>query len=105
MADLKGKTVLVTGANSGIGLEASVKLAQMGASLVMVGRDPEKVSAAVAEVKRRSGATDVTSMLCDFSSQAATKKLAEDFKKTHQRLDILVNNAVARVFDAAARLS
>jgi len=40
MQDLAGKTVLITGATSGIGLEASVALARMGAWVVMVGRDP-----------------------------------------------------------------
>jgi len=52
MIALSGKTVLVTGATSGIGLEASVKLARMGASLVLVGRDRAKTDAACGAVKR-----------------------------------------------------
>ncbi len=95
MAELSGKTVLLTGATSGIGLEASVALARLGADLVMVGRDPKKTERAVAEVKRRSGSTRVSSLLCDLSSQAAIRRLAAEFRSTHERLDVLVNNAGA----------
>ncbi|WP_394851226.1 SDR family oxidoreductase [Pendulispora rubella] len=93
MAELADKVVLVTGANSGIGLEASVKLARMGARLVMVGRSRPKLDAAVAEVTQRAGSRQVTSMRCDFSSQAAIRELAEEFRRSHTRLDVLVNNA------------
>src|SRR5437763_1838159 len=93
--DVKGKTVLLTGATSGIGLEASVELARREARLVLVGRDPQKTRGAIEEVKTRGGASDVTSLLCDFSSQTAIRKLAADFRTRHDRLDVLVNNAGA----------
>ncbi|WP_394821566.1 SDR family oxidoreductase [Pendulispora albinea] len=85
--------VLVTGANSGIGLEASVKLARLGAAVVMVGRHREKLDLAVQDVTQRAASTKVTAMLCDFASQDSIRKLAADFRKAHHRLDILVNNA------------
>ncbi len=91
--DLNGKKILITGANSGIGLEATVKLAGMGAEVVMVARDPNKGEAALAEVKRRSGSDKVSLMLCDFSSQRSIRAFAEAFRAKHQRLDVLVNNA------------
>lgn len=90
---LDGKVVLVTGATSGIGLEASVKLARMGADLLMVGRDAQKAEAALAEVKARSGSAKVTSLLCDFSSQQQIRRLADEVKKIRSRLDVLINNA------------
>jgi len=93
MADLTGKTVLITGATSGIGFEASVRLAQLGAILVMVGRDLAKTAAKVEEVRKRSGAASVESLLCDFSSQERIHGLAEEFRARHKRLHILVNNA------------
>ena len=95
MQSLDGKTVLVTGATSGIGLEACVTFAQLGATLVMVGRDPQRSEAARAEVMKRSGSQSVSILLCDFSSQAQIRKLAADYRAKHQRLDILVNNAGA----------
>jgi retinol dehydrogenase 14 len=93
MADLTKKTILVTGATSGIGLEAAVKLAAMGAGLVLVARNRARLDAAVADVKRRAGSPHVSSLLCDFSSQAQIRRLAADYQATHARLDVLVNNA------------
>jgi retinol dehydrogenase-14 len=95
MTDLAGKTVLVTGATSGIGLEASVKLARMGARMVLVGRDRVRLDAALADVKGRGAARDASALLCDLSSQAAIRALASEVRARHDRLDVLVNNAGA----------
>lgn len=91
--DVRGKTVLVTGATSGIGLEASVELARRGARIVLVGRDPGRTEAAAATVKARSGSADLSHLLCDFSSQADIRKLAEAVRAGHDRLHVLINNA------------
>jgi retinol dehydrogenase 14 len=91
--DIRGKTVLVTGATSGIGLEASVALARQGARVVMVGRNEAKTVAAVAEVAGRSGSKDVSYFLADFSSQASVRALADAVRARVYRLDVLVNNA------------
>jgi len=100
---MRGKTVLITGATNGIGLEAAVELARLGARVVMVGRDPARTEAAVATVKRRSGSRDVSHLLCDFSSQASIRALAADVLASVERLDVLVNNAGA--VNKARRLS
>jgi retinol dehydrogenase-14 len=92
---MRGKTILITGATNGIGLEAAVELARSGARIVMVGRDPERTAAALAEVKARSGSGEVSSLLCDFSSQAAIRALAAEVLSRLDRLDVLVNNAGA----------
>lgn len=91
--DVRGKTVLITGATNGIGLEASVELARRGARLVIVGRDPARTQASLADVIARSGSSQVTHLLCDFSSQASIRELAATFRAGHARLDVLVNNA------------
>ncbi|MGH3734716.1 MAG: SDR family oxidoreductase [Micromonosporaceae bacterium] len=91
--DIAGKTVLVTGATSGIGLEASVQLARRGAHLVLVGRDPARTEAAVTDVTTRGGSEHVTALLCDFASQASIRRLAASVVERHDRLDVLVNNA------------
>lgn len=92
---MKGKNVLITGATNGIGLEASVELARQGARVVMVGRDPGRTEAAVADVRSRSGSREVSSLLCDFSSQASIRQLAQAVLASHDRLDVLINNAGA----------
>ncbi len=90
---MHGKTVLITGATNGIGLEAAVELSQLGAKVVMVGRDPARTEGAVATVRARSGSGDVSHLLCDFSSQASIRTLAAAVLASVDRLDVLVNNA------------
>ncbi|MDN5863651.1 MAG: SDR family oxidoreductase [Gammaproteobacteria bacterium] len=93
LPDMTGKTVLITGATSGIGLEAAVMLAGAGARLIIVGRNVAKTGIVLAEVAQRSESKHINSMLCDFASQAAIHRLADQFIARHQRLDILINNA------------
>jgi NAD(P)-dependent dehydrogenase (short-subunit alcohol dehydrogenase family) len=90
---LLGKTILITGATNGLGLEAAVELARAGARIVMVGRDPQRTEAAVADVQSRSGSREVSHLLCDFSSQASIRALARDVLGRLDRLDVLINNA------------
>lgn len=93
MASLDGKTILLTGASAGIGRVAAAKLATMGAEMVLVARDRARLDAAVDEVKRLSGSQKVSSLVCDFASQAQIRRLAGEFRASHPRLDVLVNNA------------
>ena len=91
--DVRGRTVLVTGATSGNGLEASTALARLGARLLMVGRDPARTAAAARDVASRSGSSEVGHLVCDFSSQADVRALAEAVRARADRLHVLVNNA------------
>lgn len=85
--------MVVTGATSGIGQKAAATLAYSGAHVVLVGRNPARTEAALADVRRRSGSNAVEAMLCDLASQAEIHRLAEEFRARHPRLDVLVNNA------------
>ncbi len=89
---MQGKTVLITGANQGIGKASAVALGRLGARLVLVCRNGEKGRAAVADIQR-SGASDVELIIGDMSSQADVRRVAADFKARHDRLDVLLNNA------------
>jgi NAD(P)-dependent dehydrogenase (short-subunit alcohol dehydrogenase family) len=91
--DLRGKTALITGANAGIGLEAAVAIARMGAEVVMVARDRAKGEAALREVQERSGSKAVSLLLCDLGSLASVRALADAFRAAHPHLHILINNA------------
>ena len=92
---MKGKTVLITGANGGIGKMTACNLAKMGAQVVMVARSQERGEAALGNVKAASGSDDVHLLLADLSSQTAVRQLAATFKANYDRLDVLINNAGA----------
>jgi NAD(P)-dependent dehydrogenase (short-subunit alcohol dehydrogenase family) len=87
------KVCLITGATSGIGKATAMGLANMGASVVMVGRDRGRGEAALAEIKESSGNSSVDLMLADVFSQEQIRRLADEFKEAYPRLDVLVNNA------------
>jgi NAD(P)-dependent dehydrogenase (short-subunit alcohol dehydrogenase family) len=90
---MNGKVILITGSTSGIGKASAVALASMGAEVVIVGRNEERGERAADEVRRESGNEKVSLMLVDLSVQADVRRLAEEFKERHDRLDVLVNNA------------
>jgi NAD(P)-dependent dehydrogenase (short-subunit alcohol dehydrogenase family) len=70
-----------------------MELANMGASVVMVGRDRGRGEAVMAEIKENSGNASVDLMLADVSSQEQIRRLADEFKEAYPRLDVLINNA------------
>jgi retinol dehydrogenase 14 len=88
-----GKLVLITGGTSGIGKAAATALAAMEAEVVVVGRDGERGEGAVEEIRCESGNERVSLMVADLSVQAEVRRLAEEYKEHHDRLDVLVNNA------------
>ncbi len=86
---------MITGATSGIGKAAAVQLAELGATLVLVGRNAAKTEAVIGEVKQRTGNAEVYALIADLSVQQAVRRLAGDFADRYPRLDVLVNNAGA----------
>ena len=92
---MRGKVCLITGATSGIGKAAALQLAQLGATVVMVGRNPQRTATAIQEIRQQSSNEQVESMLADLSSQNEIRQLAQNFQARYQRLDVLVNNAGA----------
>jgi NAD(P)-dependent dehydrogenase (short-subunit alcohol dehydrogenase family) len=92
MADMHGKTVLITGANQGIGKVSAIELGKMGAKLILVCRNAEKAKAAVADIQK-AGARDVDLHIGDMGSQADIRRVAAEVQAKHDRLDVLLNNA------------
>lgn len=90
---MRGKVVMVTGATNGIGKETARELARMGATTIIVGRNPQKGRAVVSELQRDTGNPDIELMIADLSLQADIHPLAAQFKAKYDRLDVLVNNA------------
>ena len=89
--DLAGRVCLVTGANSGIGLETSLALAGRGATVWMVCRDRRRGHKALEEVRRASRSTQVHLALLDVSDLEAVRRFAREFAAP--RVDVLVHNA------------
>ena len=93
--NMNGKICLVTGATNGIGKATAQALAQMGATVVIVGRNASKTAQLVAEIRAASGNKNVDSLLADLSSQQEVRRLAGEFKSKYSHLDVLLNNAGA----------
>ena len=92
LPDLTGKTVVVTGANSGIGFYTALELAKAGADVVLGCRSSEKGLAAVAKVNVQAPGRAVFLPL-DLADFASIHAFAEAFKEAHGTLDVLINNA------------
>ena len=92
LPDLGGKRYLITGANSGIGLEAAKILAEKGADIVIACRNPAKAEEAMAEIDA-AGTGAVDSLTLDLSSLASVRKAADEVRKRYDSLDGLVANA------------
>lgn len=89
-ADLSGKVALVTGASSGIGKETAIALAELGATVVCMSRNPE---GAAQEIRERSGSTRVETVAADLGTIVGARTAAAAFLQHHKQLHILVNNA------------
>ncbi len=90
---LTHKTILITGANSGIGKAAALQLAQLGAHVIMACRNLDRGQKALAEVRQASGSDTVELMQVDMASQKSIRAFAAQFNATHARLDVLIHNA------------
>ncbi|MEU6197749.1 oxidoreductase [Streptomyces sp. NPDC047061] len=91
--DQNGRTVVVTGANGGLGLVTAKKLAAKGAHVVMAVRDQKKAAAAVQEIRAALPVASLELVALDLSSQASVKEAAAQILAAHDGLDLLVNNA------------
>ncbi|KAF9485524.1 short-chain dehydrogenase [Pholiota conissans] len=91
---LEGKTVIVTGANNGIGFEAAKHFARMNPGrLIMACRSQQRGEEAVSNLKRETGYSNVELWMLDLASFASVQTFSERFNKEGGRLDILVENA------------
>lgn len=91
--DLMGKVIIVTGATSGLGKEATKILSEKNATVIMAVRNTKKAEPIVQEIRKQhsNAQTDIREM--DLSSLASVKLFAEGVLKDYDRLDVLINNA------------
>ncbi|MVM35610.1 SDR family NAD(P)-dependent oxidoreductase [Spirosoma sp. HMF4905] len=87
------KTVLITGANAGIGLATAKAMARRGFNLILLCRNKEKGREALAILKRINPAVTVELFLADLSDIDSVRQVAQQISRAHSKLDVLINNA------------
>ena len=90
---MKGRTVVITGASSGIGLEAAIVIARLGARLALVSRPGQKAARALDEVRQRSGSSNIHLHPCELSALSDVRRVADEIRQQYPRIDVLINNA------------
>ncbi len=90
---MDNKTIIVTGATDGIGLEAATKIAALGNRVGLVGRNPEKGAKAIERITSLTGNDKLDFFQADLSSVSEINKLSEEIKNKYSKLNVLLNNA------------
>ncbi|KUJ59339.1 short-chain dehydrogenase [Flavobacteriaceae bacterium CRH] len=93
ITDQSGKTVIVTGANTGIGFETALALYKAGANVTIACRNKDKAEEAINKMYAIGGKGTLEIGILDLTNLKAIKTFADDFKSKHSKLDILINNA------------
>lgn len=91
--DLSGKVIVITGGNTGIGLEAAIAFARKGAEAILACRNEIKAIRAVRKIEKKVPEARVRYMHLDLGSLSSVQRFAESFRSSYDRLDILLNNA------------
>jgi NAD(P)-dependent dehydrogenase (short-subunit alcohol dehydrogenase family) len=92
---MKGKTIVATGATSGIGEAAVLELAGMGARILVVARDQGRADATMRKLEAKAPGLDHRLQLADLSNMAETRKVGAAIAASEPRVDVLINNAGA----------
>lgn len=87
------KTILITGANSGIGYATAEGLASQGHQVIMVCRDPKRGAAAQQAIIKQTGNAKIDLLIADLSSAKEIARLAQQVKQRYDKLEVLINNA------------
>ncbi|MHA1482811.1 MAG: SDR family oxidoreductase [Candidatus Heimdallarchaeaceae archaeon] len=90
---IKGKTCMITGANTGIGKETARQIAALGAHVIMVCRNQEKGEQAKEDIIQTTDNHEIELLICDLASLKDVKRFADEFLKAHTTLHVLINNA------------
>ena len=95
MADMQGKTVVITGATSGIGEVAAIRLAEQGARIVHVARDPARAAATQNQLRRANPGVIHAMHIADLSLLSEMKRVSQEIATSEPKIDVLIPNAGA----------
>jgi NAD(P)-dependent dehydrogenase (short-subunit alcohol dehydrogenase family) len=93
--DLTDRTIVLTGGSSGLGYAAAEEFAKLGATLVIVARDPEKTEEAVEQLKSDHGTDRISGELADLSDLDQVRAVSKRIEDSHPKIDVLIHNAGA----------
>ena len=93
MTNQKGKTVIVTGANTGIGYETALALYQAGANVIVACRDKDKAEGSIAKMENQKGTGSLQVGILNLANLDSVKQFAKTFIEQHRQLNLLINNA------------
>lgn len=89
----QGKNFLVTGANTGLGFQTALELAKKGGHVILAGRNSKKIEDAIQQILAEHPTANLEKGIVDLSDLQSVKDFAKTVKTTHQKLDVLINNA------------
>ncbi len=101
--DFKNKTILITGASSGIGKQTTIEFAKLGANIILVARRKEKLEKLATELEKFNVTTLVCQ--CDVSDKIQVKKMSKTVLEKFDSVDVLVNNAGFAIYGSIKDLS
>lgn len=90
---MKDKRVVITGPTSGVGKEAAIQLADLGAEMILACRNLDKGNEVASDITRKTDSAKIAVMHLDTSSQASIRVFVKEFQHNYRRLDVLINNA------------
>ena len=91
--DQRGRTIVITGANTGIGFETALVLARRGADVVLACRNPQRATDARARITATAPTGNISILQLDLASLTSVREAAEQLRAQHPRIDVLINNA------------
>jgi dehydrogenase/reductase SDR family member 12 len=93
--DLTGRTIVVTGATSGLGRQAAEQFARLGAHVIVSGRNAAKAARVRADIARIAGSSELSVACADMAELDQVRAMADELIAAHPRIDVLVHNAGA----------
>ena len=93
MKDFKGKTALITGGGTGIGLALALQLAALGTNIIVCSTNKDRLSAGAQQIRDASPDVKVLDIVCDISERSSVRNLKAEVTKAGFQVDILVCNS------------
>jgi NAD(P)-dependent dehydrogenase (short-subunit alcohol dehydrogenase family) len=90
---MNDKTILITGSTDGIGKQTALELAEMGARVILHGRNKSKVKQVIQELEQKTGNDQLDFFIADLSSLQQIRTMGAEIRRKYNRLDVLINNA------------